>query len=140
MDGGWRQPNDPRHRPVQASTEAAPAEHTTPTSHHSWTTFTQPRSGAGKRRPQRWSVLGDLGKGFDDDPVGSCREVGAVACNPDYRAVQDRPAIVGRLHAVGLSVSVWTADAPADGAALTRAGVDGILTNTRAELLRWQQR
>ena len=40
----------------------------------------------------------------------------------------------------GLSVSVWTAHDPADWAALTRAGVDGIVTNTPAELLRWQQR
>jgi glycerophosphoryl diester phosphodiesterase len=65
--------------------------------------------------------------------------VGAVACNPDYRAVLDRPAIVGVLQAAGLSVSVWVADDPADWAALTRAGVDGIITNTPAELLRWRQ-
>jgi Glycerophosphoryl diester phosphodiesterase len=66
--------------------------------------------------------------------------VGAVACNPDCRAVLDRPAMVRVLHAAGLSVSVWTADDPADWAALTRAGVDGIITNRPAELLRWQRR
>ena len=84
--------------------------------------------------------FGLLVDGFDDDPVGRCRDVGALACNPAYRAVLDRPAIVGVLHAAGLSVSVWTADDPADWAALTRAGVDGIITNRPAELLRWQRR
>ena len=86
--------------------------------------------------PRRSTGL--LVEGVDDDPVGRCREVGAVACNPDYRALLDRPGIVGRLHAAGLSVSVWTADDPADWAALTRAGVDGIITNTPVELLCWQ--
>ncbi|HEY5151726.1 MAG TPA: glycerophosphodiester phosphodiesterase family protein [Mycobacterium sp.] len=46
----------------------------------------------------------------------------------------------GSTMTAGLSVSVWTAHDPADWAALTRAGVDGIITNTPAELLRWQQR
>ncbi len=82
--------------------------------------------------------IGLLVDGFDDDPVGACRELRAVACNPDYRAVLERPDVVGRLHTAGLSVSVWTADDPADWTALTRAGVDGIITNTPAELLRWQ--
>ena len=84
--------------------------------------------------------LGLLVEGFGDDPVARCRELGAVACNPDYRAVLDRPDVVGRLQAAGLSVSAWTADDPADWTALTRAGVDGIITNRPAELLRWQRR
>ena len=86
------------------------------------------------------ATFGLLVDGFYDDPVGRCRDVGAVACNPDYRAVLDRPAMVRVLHAAGLSVSVWTADDPADWAALTGTGVDGIITNTPAELLRWQRR
>lgn len=90
------------------------------------------------RRVEPRRSMGLLVEGVDDDPVGRCRELGAVACNPGYKAVLDRPEIVGRLHAAGLSVSVWTADDPTDWAALTRAGVDGIITNTPAELLRWQ--
>jgi glycerophosphoryl diester phosphodiesterase len=76
------------------------------------------------------ATFGLLVDGFYDDPVGRCRDVGAVACNPDCRAVLDRPAMVRVLHAAGLSVSVWTADDPADWAALTGTGVDGIITNT----------
>jgi len=85
------------------------------------------------------AAFGLLVEGFDDDPVGQCRELGALACNPDYRAILHRPAIVGVLQAAGLSVSAWTADEPADWVALTRAGVDGIITNRPAELLRWQR-
>ncbi len=91
-----------------------------------------------KLQPSR--PLGLLVEGFDEDPIALCRELGAVACNPSYRAVLDRPEIVGRLRAAGMSVSAWTADDPADWAALTRAGVDGIITNAPAALLDWQRR
>ena len=84
--------------------------------------------------------FGLLVEGFDDDPIAQCRDIGAAACNPDHRAVLDRPATVCELQAAGLSVSVWTADEPAAWVALTRAGVDGIITNRPAELLRWQRR
>ena len=65
-------------------------------------------------------------------------QLGAVAYNPEYRAVLDRPAVVPQLRAAGIAVAVWTSDDPAEWAALTEAGVDAIITNTPAELLAWQ--
>ncbi len=72
------------------------------------------------------------------DPVAACAEVGAVAYNPDHRLLRDRPEVVGELHAAGLATVVYTADDPADWAFLTDLGVDGIVTNTPAELVAWQ--
>ncbi|MGS0687044.1 glycerophosphodiester phosphodiesterase [Nakamurella sp. GG22] len=82
--------------------------------------------------------FGLLVERLDDDPVGRCRELGAVAYNPHYSAVIDRPEVVPELHAAGISVAVWTADDPDDWARLSAAGVDAVITNTPAEFLRWQ--
>lgn len=82
--------------------------------------------------------LGVLVEEIDDDPVARCRELGAVAYNPDYQQLLARRDVVAELHAAGIALMPWTVDEPADWAALTRLGVDGIITNRPAELLAWQ--
>lgn len=72
------------------------------------------------------------------DPLARCAEIGAVAYNPNYRAVLERPEVVPPLRAAGIAVAVWTCDDPAGWAQLTAAGVDAIITNTPGELLAWQ--
>ena len=67
-----------------------------------------------------------------------CRELGAVAYNPDHRALRERPEVVADLHAAGIAVVVYTSDDPQDWAFLTHLGVDGIVTNTPGELVAWQ--
>ena len=69
------------------------------------------------------------------DPVAVCRDLGAVAYNPEHALLRNRPDLVAELHAAGIAVFVWTADDPADWRFLTGLGVDGIITNTPAELL-----
>ncbi|MBM9467089.1 glycerophosphodiester phosphodiesterase [Nakamurella leprariae] len=85
--------------------------------------------------------LGLLVEELDDDPVAACARVGACAYNPDHRALLDgltrRPDLLDELHRADVAVAVWTADDPADWAALTDAGVDAIITNRPAELLGW---
>lgn len=76
---------------------------------------------------------------LDDDPVATCRDLGAVAYNPDYHQVLANPDVVPALRTAGVSVAVWTSDDPAEWAALTGAGVDAIITNTPADLLEWQR-
>ncbi len=83
--------------------------------------------------------MGLLVERLDTDPVGRCRALGAVAYNPECRAVIENPAVVPTLRAAGITVAVWTSDDPAEWDALTSAGVDAIITNTPAELLAWQQ-
>ena len=82
--------------------------------------------------------VGLLVEELHEDPIRVCAELGAVAYNPWHRLLRDRPRLVAELHAVGISVLAWTADDPADWAFLTSIGVDGIITNTPAELLGWQ--
>lgn len=82
--------------------------------------------------------LGVLVEEIDADPVARCRELGAVAYNPDYQQLLAHPDIVADLHAAGVALMPWTADEPADWAALTGLGVDGIITNRPADLLTWQ--
>lgn len=78
------------------------------------------------------------------DPVAACAEVGAIAYNPPTDAVLARPEIVGALHGAGIAVQVWpyghNSDDPAEWGPLTDLGVDGIITNDPAALVRWQQR
>lgn len=82
--------------------------------------------------------FGLLVEDVDGDPVARCRAVGAVAYNPDYRAVIARPTVVPELRRAGITVAVWTSDDPSEWELLTRIGVDAIITNTPAELLAWQ--
>lgn len=73
------------------------------------------------------------------DPVAVCRDLGAVAYNPAHVLLRDRPDLVRTVHDAGIAVLAWTADDPADWHFLTEVGVDGIITNTPAELLAWQR-
>lgn len=82
--------------------------------------------------------VGLLVEGIDDDPVARCRELGAVAYNPDVAELLRRPEAVAELHAAGVALMPWTVDEPADWLALTTLGVDGIITDLPAELLAWQ--
>jgi len=50
--------------------------------------------------------------------------------NPDVRsALEAGPAGISATHALGLHVSVWTVDDPADARALAASGVDILITN-----------
>lgn len=82
--------------------------------------------------------VGLLVEQLHPDPVAICAELGAVTYNPWFPTVLAAPGIVAELHAAGIAVIVWTADDPAVWAELTAIGVDGIITNTPAELLAWQ--
>lgn len=90
------------------------------------------------RAQQPGRPFGLLVERLDGDPVRRCRELGAVAYHPDYRAVLADPAVVPALHAAGIAVAVWTCDDPTGWELLTAAGVDAIITNTPADLLAWQ--
>ncbi len=82
--------------------------------------------------------FGLLVEQLDDDPVDRCRELAAVAYNPEYRAVLGRPGIVTELRDAGIAVAAWTADDPRAWEQLTAAGVDAIITNSPGSLVRWQ--
>ncbi|MGW2255914.1 glycerophosphodiester phosphodiesterase [Kitasatospora sp. NPDC001660] len=81
--------------------------------------------------------LGLLRSQLDPDPVATAHELGLTAYNPSDDALAPRLAVVKDLHAAGVAVNVWTADAPARWKALEAAGVDGIITNRPAELAGW---
>lgn len=83
--------------------------------------------------------VGLLVEALHPDPVAACTELGAVSYNPWFPTVLAQPGVVAELHAAGIAVMVWTVDDPAVWAELTAIGVDGIITNTPAELLAWQQ-
>lgn len=82
--------------------------------------------------------VGLLVEELDEDPLARCAALGAVAYNPDYRVVLERPEVVAPLRAAGVAVAVWTCDEPAGWEALTVAGVDAIITNTPGDLVAWQ--
>ena len=84
--------------------------------------------------------IGLLVETIGDDPVGDCRDLGAVTYNPDVSGLLRRPELVVELHAAGIATMPWTADEPERWAALTELGVDGIITNDPAALLAWQAR
>ncbi|WP_395729505.1 glycerophosphodiester phosphodiesterase [Nakamurella sp.] len=77
---------------------------------------------------------------LDADPVARCRDLGAGYYHPSAGALLRRPDVVPALHAAGIGVACWTADDPGQWAALTGAGVDGIITNRPTELATWQRR
>ncbi len=83
-------------------------------------------------------AVGLLVEELHDDPVRVCAELGAVAYNPRHELLRDRPTLVDELHGADIAVLAWTADRQRDWAFLTGIGVDGIITNTPAELLQWQ--
>jgi glycerophosphoryl diester phosphodiesterase len=92
------------------------------------------------RRADPARPFGLLVTELDADPVARCLELGAAYYNPSAGALLRRPDVVPALHAAGIGVACWTSDDPAQWAALAGAGVDGIITNTPAELATWQRR
>jgi glycerophosphoryl diester phosphodiesterase len=66
------------------------------------------------------------------DPAIGARLVGANILSPAYPLVDK--SLVGRAHALGLSVLPWTVDDADDMRALIADGVDGIITNYPAVL------
>lgn len=82
--------------------------------------------------------VGLLVDALHDDPVRAAAAVGAAAYNPRHTLLRHRPGLVELLHSAGVAVFVWTADDPVDWRFLTDVGVDGIITNTPAELIAWQ--
>ncbi len=81
--------------------------------------------------------LGLLVGPIGDDPVGDCRELGAITYNPYVGALLGQPDLVGTLHAAGIATIPWTSDDPDQWSRLTAMGVDGIITNDPAALLAW---
>jgi glycerophosphoryl diester phosphodiesterase len=67
--------------------------------------------------------------------VEIAREAGAAIVSPDFHLAT--PEQVAAAHAAGLQVVPWTANTPQDWEALTRAGVDAIITDDPAALLAW---
>lgn len=80
---------------------------------------------------------GGLAKAGDAETIAICRDLGLVACNPHLRSVVEDPASVQRMHEAGLQTFPWTANEPAEWAALVAAGVDGIITDRPDRLLGW---
>ncbi|HEY5882494.1 MAG TPA: glycerophosphodiester phosphodiesterase family protein [Nakamurella sp.] len=76
---------------------------------------------------------------LDADPVARCRELDAAYYNPAARALLAQPGVVSELHDAGIGVVCWTSNTPAEWQALAEAGVDGIITDTPAELLTRQR-
>ena len=77
--------------------------------------------------PDVW--LGLLREDLDEDPVTLCRELRMSSYHPEATALLAAPALVGTLHAAGLSVVVWTSNDATEWDVLTVLGVDGIITD-----------
>jgi glycerophosphoryl diester phosphodiesterase len=78
---------------------------------------------------------------YDGEPrdfVAIAQEAGATIVSPQYRLVTREQ--VDRAHAAGLRVVPWTANSPADWRKLIDAGVDAIITDDPAELIRYLNR
>jgi glycerophosphoryl diester phosphodiesterase len=60
---------------------------------------------------------------------------GAVAAGPSLRLLRSFPSYVGRVHAAGGKVHVWTVDHPIDVEFVSSLGVDVIITNRPGAVL-----
>jgi glycerophosphoryl diester phosphodiesterase len=65
--------------------------------------------------------------------LASAVESGFAAIHPFVASVG--PELVGRAHAMGLAVNVWTVNAPDDVRAMLAAGVDTVITDRLSETL-----
>jgi glycerophosphoryl diester phosphodiesterase len=79
--------------------------------------------------------LSALCQSGDRDFVSLAREAGAGIISPQYKLVTVEK--VRAAHAVGLEVIPWTANTPEEWDKLIRAGVDAIITDDPAELIRY---
>lgn len=77
---------------------------------------------------------------IDHDPVELCRELGAISYNPDFRELTQAPQVVDDLHTAGIAVIPWTSNDIRQWGPLNELGVDGIITDFPAQLLRWCER
>jgi len=75
-----------------------------------------------------WTEAGDV-------PVALLQEVKAEYWNP--MSVLVRPDAVETVHGMGLRVSCWTVDDPEEMERVCSAGVDAVVSNRVAELLRF---
>jgi glycerophosphoryl diester phosphodiesterase len=82
---------------------------------------------------------GLLRSGFDADPVGVARDVGAAFCNPSVTDVLSDPQTVLKLREAGVAVMPWTANDPDVWPALLGSGVAGIITDRAGELVGWRR-
>ena len=80
---------------------------------------------------------GGLARAGDAETIALCRDLGLMACNPHLRSVIEDPDSVQRMHDAGLKTYPWTANEPAEWAALVAAGVDGIITDRPDRLIGW---
>ncbi len=70
-----------------------------------------------------------------EPPLPLLQELGAEYWNPMFGLVT--PEGVAAVHAAGMKVSTWTVDDPADMDRVVGAGVDAVVSNRIAELLRF---
>jgi glycerophosphoryl diester phosphodiesterase len=75
-----------------------------------------------------WTEAGDV-------PLALLQELSAEYWNP--MSVLVRADAVERVHALGLKVSCWTVDADDEMARVCEAGVDAVVSNRVAELLKF---
>lgn len=78
-------------------------------------------------------------KQLPDDVAEAALQVGARGIVVDRRALTERPEVVDELHAKGLRVIVYTLNTDRQWGAVTRLGVDGIVTDDPGMLDSWQR-
>ncbi|WP_198664260.1 glycerophosphodiester phosphodiesterase [Jiangella endophytica] len=84
--------------------------------------------------------LGLLRSSLDADPVAVAQDLGVIAYNPAWTALQTRTDVVEDLHAAEIAVMPYTIDDPQQWAILRDLGVDGVITNKPGELVGWNAR
>jgi glycerophosphoryl diester phosphodiesterase len=72
-----------------------------------------------------------------EDLVEVCTELGVTTCNPYGPLLVADPGLVGRLHAAGVQVMVWTLDEVEHWEAALAIGVDAIITDRPDRLDGW---
>ncbi|WP_203434036.1 glycerophosphodiester phosphodiesterase [Jiangella asiatica] len=81
-----------------------------------------------------------LRSSLDADPAAVARDLGVVAYNPSWTALQNRPEVVADLHESEVAVMPYTIDDPEQWRILRDLGVDGIITNRPGALVGWNAR
>jgi glycerophosphoryl diester phosphodiesterase len=75
---------------------------------------------------------------LDDDPVAMAEELGVDYYNPSGLALVTRPSVIEELHDAGVGVFVWIVNEPRHWELLTKAGVDGIITDRPGAFIGWK--
>lgn len=84
--------------------------------------------------------LGLLRSSLDADPVAVAQDLGVVAYNPAWTALQPRPEVIDDLHDAEIAVMPYTVDDPDQWQIMRDLGVDGIITNHPGALVGWNAR